>query len=229
MLLLGAALRVPAESIKNWRDEFDPVHNDARVGWHRRKMYPSRRRVREALGELFEPELLAMIRQLIAEPARRFAQELVDPVSLSSEVDDDSAVFSQRGVTGFRAEEAFRTHHETTGAPILGELIDRRHEQCGFDFEILGTAGSVFVAVKGMIGNTGGVSFTDREWRTAKERRGAYYLAVVRSVHYRPEITLTQNPASVFKTQMRTSTIVQVGWALSSAALRAVQEPPAPA
>ncbi|MHB1071725.1 MAG: protein NO VEIN domain-containing protein [Gemmatimonadaceae bacterium] len=219
---LGTALGVPAESIKNWRDEFDPVHDNARLGWHRREMYPSRLRVIEALGDVSEPELLAMIRQITAAPASGLAEELVDAVSLSQDLDYDSAVFIPRGVTGHRAEEAFRTHHQATGAPIGGALVDRRHEQCGFDFEIVGTAGSVFVEVKGMAGSTGGVSFTDHEWRTAKDRQDAYYLAVVRGVNGHPEVTLIQNPASVFQPQMRTYTLVQVGWTLSSAALKAI-------
>ena len=41
---LAAALDVQSASIKNWRDEFDPVHDNDRQGWHRREMAPSRKR-----------------------------------------------------------------------------------------------------------------------------------------------------------------------------------------
>jgi hypothetical protein len=57
---LGEALGVPAESIKNWH-EFDPVHENERAGWHRRAMYPSRRRVIEAFGDLSEHELSTLV------------------------------------------------------------------------------------------------------------------------------------------------------------------------
>ena len=68
---LGAALDVPSESIKNWRDEFDPVHDNPRRGWHRREMNPSRRRTIEALGDRSEDELYGLVMAVMADPAGR--------------------------------------------------------------------------------------------------------------------------------------------------------------
>ena len=87
---LGAALDVPSESIKNWRDEFDPVHDNPRRGWHRREMNPSRRRTIEALGDRSEDELYGLVMAVMADPAGRSADQLVqaidDPNAQSSGV-----------------------------------------------------------------------------------------------------------------------------------------------
>lgn len=219
---LGGALRVPAESIKNWRDEFDPIHENTRRGWWNREMYPSRRRVIEALGHLTESELLTLVRTLIEDPEGWVADSVVAAVSEAREdpLESGDPVYSLRGVTGVNAEEAFRNHHEIRSEPIPGALIDRRHEQCGFDFEIAGSRGSAYIEVKGLAGQTGGITFTDREWSTAKLYRSAYYLALVRGVATTPHVTLIRDPAASFEPTMRTYTTVQIGWSLSEAVLR---------
>jgi hypothetical protein len=38
---IGQLMNINPHTIKNWRDEFDPVHGH-RVGWYQRKMNPSR-------------------------------------------------------------------------------------------------------------------------------------------------------------------------------------------
>lgn len=38
---IGKLLDVKPATVKNWRDEFDPIH-DARAGWYQRSMNPSR-------------------------------------------------------------------------------------------------------------------------------------------------------------------------------------------
>ncbi len=50
----GAGLAVAPSSLKNLRDEFDPVHGNSRRGWHARPLRKSRQRV---LAELCEGHL----------------------------------------------------------------------------------------------------------------------------------------------------------------------------
>ncbi len=45
----GEALKVTPASIKNLRDEFDPVHKNARKGWKDRPMRPNRQRTLPSL------------------------------------------------------------------------------------------------------------------------------------------------------------------------------------
>ena len=37
-IAIGEILHVLPNTIKNWRDEFDPVHENTRRGWHQRPM-----------------------------------------------------------------------------------------------------------------------------------------------------------------------------------------------
>jgi hypothetical protein len=220
---LGAALNVPPESIKNWRDEFDPVHDNARKGWHRREMYPSRRRVIEALGEMTEPEFFKVVQQISADPSSGAAEDLVKALAVTEPDDAGNAgSFSLRGPTGVRAEETYRLHHGQTGEPVNGKLVDRRQDQCGFDFEIVTDSGSVVVEVKGLAGRTGGITFTDKEWATAQERGDEYYLAIVWNIASTPELLILRNPAVLLDARMRTYTTIQIGWSVGDSSLKRV-------
>ena len=45
--VLGLSLGVKPNSIKNYRDEFDPIFPNHRQGWHKRQMYSSRKAILE--------------------------------------------------------------------------------------------------------------------------------------------------------------------------------------
>lgn len=220
---LGTSLGVPPESIKNWRDEFDPVHDNPRRGWHRREMYPSRRRTIEALGHLTEPELQVLVRAIADSPRGGPADEIVQSIDDGVGEQDRPDVFGLRGPTGVKAEEAFERFHAEHAEPMLGRLIDRRHDQCGYDYEIKTHTESVFIEVKGLAGVSGGITFTDKEWRTAREAGNSYVLALVRNVASEPTVSLLRDPAGRLAAQMRTYTTVQTGWAVTQGELSAAQ------
>ena len=217
---LAETLSVPADSIKNWRDEFDPVHDNARQGWHKRGMYTSRKRVIEAFSDLSEPELYAIVSALLQQPDGKSAGEIVASLAVDRiEADDKTATFALRGPTGINAESAFIDYHQQTGLPVAGELRDCRHDQCGYDFAIDAPV-LVAIEVKGLSGQTGGISLTDKEWRIAQDMGDCYYLAVVRNVGSTPEVSLVQDPASLLDPVMRLYTTVQVSWSVSQASRR---------
>jgi hypothetical protein len=210
---LGRALDVPPESVKNWRDEFDPVHENPRAGWHAREMYPSRLRVIEAFGELQESELYRLIASFTANPAGEVALA-VRAAAEGGDLPEHGEGYGLRGVTGAKAEEAFIEFHRSRGEPLPGQLLDRRNDQCGFDFEISGPVGTACVEVKGLAGGTGGILLTDKEWATAAEAGDRYYLALVRHVSGSAQVSLLQNPAEVLRPRLRTYTTVSIGWAV---------------
>lgn len=217
---LGGALGVSPESIKNWRDEFDPIHANPRRGWHNREMYPTRKRAAEALAGLSEFELYELVRIVTASPGGPVAGNLVQAVS-SGDVDGVERGYGLRGPTGARAEEAFRSYHAETGLPLPGQLIDRRSDQCGFDFEVRAAELSIAVEVKGIAGESGGIMFTDKEWRTAGERGDGYFLVVVTRLAFpEPAFSVIQNPAQRLDAQARAYTTVQLGWSVSGRSLR---------
>lgn len=221
---LGKRLGVPSESVKNWRDEFDPVHDNPRQGWHKREMYPSRRRVIEAFGDLSHSELLEIVKHILETQESDVADQLIELVDTDDDLGNERrGNYGIRGPTGTRAERLFREFHEKFGRPVCGKLTDRRDEQCGFDFLIEGNSHRLIaVEVKGLAGKTGGITFTDKEWRTAKEWGDSYYLALVRNLLNEPELMILRNPAGSLEASMRAYTVLQVGWSVSQAELRSV-------
>ena len=127
--------------------------------------------------------------------------------------------FSLRGPTEAKAEAAFVEYHAQTDLPVAGELRDCRSDQCGYDFAI-DSPSLVAIEVKGLSGQSGGVSLTDKEWRIAQQLRDQYFLAVVRNVGAEAEVSLIRDPASLLSPTMRLYTTVQVSWSISQASLR---------
>jgi hypothetical protein len=221
---LGRALHVLPESIKNWRDEFDPVHPNPRRGWHGREMYPSRRRTIEAFGDLSEGELFLLVQAITSDPSHASAGAVLTAFEGdASSTEKSGGAHSLRGVTGATAEIAFVDYHQKCGEPVRGELLDRRNEGCGFDFEIRSGAGTVAVEVKGIAGYSGGITFTNREWITAQQMREMYYLALVRGIGATPEVSLIQDPARWLDARLRTYTTVQIGWEVADQEIRAAE------
>jgi Protein NO VEIN, C-terminal len=222
---LGKNLDVPAASIKNWRDEFDPVHDNPRQGWHKREMYPTRRRTIEALGHLTEEELRELVRNIASVPNGQPADGVVGAIGDTEEIDGGKeGVFGLRGPTGVKAEKAFERFHAESGKPAPGTLLDRRYDQCGYDYEIDATSGRLCVEVKGLAGSSGGITFTNKEWMIAREMGDSYFLAMVRNVATEPDVSLLRNPADQLSAKMRTYTTVQTDWSVAQRTLRTVED-----
>lgn len=157
-IALGESLRFPPKSIKNWRDEFDPIHPNRRQGWHMRPMAPSRVRVIEALSHLSEEELYEIVSCVHDEPNSPVALDLVEAINLSDS--NDSEGFSNsRGSTGIAAENAFKSYYAANSQPVSGKLVDCRNDGCGFDFRIETASVTIAIEVKGMVDETSGDYF----------------------------------------------------------------------
>lgn len=231
---LGERLGVPGSSIKNWRDEFDPIHDNARHGWHKRAMRPSRARLVVALGELDHEEVWSLVEQVLAAPSGPSSIALVNQLSVTNDdtvagvgEDGDSQAAAdggaaQRARTGAAAELWYVGWHERHGLPQNGQLVDCRLELCGYDYRIDGPdrQPAAFVEVKGLFGTDGGISLTAKEWRMARQHGDSYYLAIVRGVGSKPSVQLVRDPAARFQPCQRVYTVVRVEWAIGSKALR---------
>jgi hypothetical protein len=212
---IGQKLQVKTRSIKNWRDEFDPlfVH---RAGWHRRPMHPSRVRIAQALEALDEHQIREIVLDILSGKNSQdngdFEQLLLVASSNDTKTKKD---FIVRGPTGRRAEELFIESHAAGVTPYSGNLIDCRDLGCGYDFKIVTNAGEIFIEVKGMAEASGGILFTDKEWRTAKEHRARYILCVVKNIPENPSISYVHDPASVCNVKKNIYTSIQINYSLS--------------
>jgi len=212
---IGQILGVNPNSVKNMRDEFDPLHDNPRVGWYQRPLRPSRAKVVESFQNLSEEELRDIVLEILTNP--KFANsddfsDIIKPISKREKKKKGKSVFIIRGPTGRKAEEVFISQHKKNGKPVCGELHDKRDYGCGFDFEITNGKKKFQVEVKGLDGDKGGIMFTSKEWNVANNCGTNYYLAIVRNVYKDPKIQFINNPAAILKAKKSIFTTVQVRW-----------------
>ena len=203
----GLALGIPAASLKNLRDEFDPFHGNARYGWHKRPLRPSRQRIMGELCDLSDEALIELVSRILCrdeESAAPAIDALVQPVKVVHNV-------AERLLTGRRAEEWFLANCESVVNVHQTQIIDLRQAARGYDFGVSSDP-SVAIEVKGLKGLTGQVLFTDHEWGEAKRRGEGYWLVVVGNLAARPLSRVWRNPVLRLVANCRYVTSVAAVW-----------------
>lgn len=175
----GTALGVRPASIKNLRDEFDPLHENGRKGWRNRAVRADRLRIFLDLSELSSQTILALADRILARDGA--ATEEVVSVIAAPPLRHAVQNIEKRLLTGATAEAFFLRNSFRLVGVQPSDLLDRRNAACGYDFAVRGDDTMVF-EVKGMAGQSGGLSFTEREWNEASIRREQYQAVVVGDV-----------------------------------------------
>lgn len=206
--ILGLAIGVKPASIKNYRDELDPLFPNKRRGWHGRPLRPHCEKVYETYKSHEVDELVSLI--------ARFTGCDFDSAADDSKCHNDSTAHAKRLLTGRAAENYFLSnfnrHPEFTGSSAK----DVTQAGCGFDFALTfsGNHGFFAVEVKGLSTANGTVSLTENEYRKAAELERNYFLYVVRNFDESPEAVTIRNPAySEFPFVRRERRIIEVTWA----------------
>lgn len=226
---IGSRLGVKGTSVKNMRDEFDPVHDTPRVGWHQRAMTPTRLKVIELFQHLPKEDLLYVVQCILHDneglEASGFEQLLNISEKREASKGSTSRVFTSRGKTGRRAEEFFIQYFKDNNMPCPGELVDRRDDGCGYDFEVINEGARVQVEVKGLDSESGGITLTSKEWRVAEANPDTYFLAIIRNVSDVPTIQIIRDPVSRLSVTKSIYTCVQINWNVSERELSKVGLP----
>ena len=213
---IGELLSVKPHTVKNWRDEFDPLFGH-RAGWYQRPMNPSRIRVAQALENLDELQVRSIAKDILTGKIQEEPDEEEQlPTIASDETKGKSTQkFILRAPTGKAAEEYFQKHFSENKKPVDGKLIDCRDLGVGYDFRIETATEKYFVEVKGLSEFTGGVLFTNKEWSTAKDHGEKYFLCVVSNLNEKAEIVFIQNPADNLNPKKNIYTSIQISWSVT--------------
>ncbi|MBN1318241.1 MAG: DUF3883 domain-containing protein [Anaerolineales bacterium] len=226
---IGHILNVKPNSIKNWRDEFDPNYDNERKGWYQRDIRPSRRKVILAFDDLSEDALRVVVQDIIMPEARQsIKDELVATLEEIKNIDKKkkqrkSIEYIPRGVTGRMAEDFFIYRFNAGLTPFVGLLKDCRDEGVGFDFEIIRDKSRACIEIKGLAKQSGGISFTDKEWKVASTIQSNYFLGLVNQVFESPRIGFVQNPAHFFTPVYYAYTTVSVNWAINEDQISSIE------
>jgi len=212
---IGAKLGVPPATIKHMRDSFDPYCSPVRKGWHQRPVLRSRVQVMEAYADLSGDALYEVAQDILggkAEAAQVYIAPIVGTGRKEVNIMGDNLAFAARLRTGEAAEDFFQAQYPTLPQFEGMELEDTRKLGTGFDFRVHGPGIVRAVEVKGVIGKTGSIAFTDKEWAVAHYLKGDYILALVRSLDSAPALELTVDPAAHISVIRRSIETVSVYW-----------------
>lgn len=206
--VIGYALNSKPASIKNYRDEFDPLFPNGRKGWHKRKI---RNYCLSVLGEYQYFSFEAFTGLVLS--FFDYSQKMEVGLALPS---GDTSTFAQRLITGLAAERYFEAVHKGLPEFSAYKIENTTRFGCGYDFRLHGTAGTdnyLAVEVKGLKGLSGAISMTPKEHEVASSMRDRFFLFVVRNFDVSPSHIFFRDPIAGPLRFNRTERVVtQVSW-----------------
>ncbi|MBS3970940.1 MAG: DUF3883 domain-containing protein [Clostridia bacterium] len=224
---IALKLKVKPNTIKNMRDEFDPLHGNKRVGWYQRDLRPSRQQVVEQFQDLDEQDLHEIVVEVLENVLFRETvecEELLKSITENGRTRTGTS-FILRGPTGKKAEEIFIEQFNHGNIQLAGMLSDMRDRGCGYDFEIHDNDSTYFIEVKGLAELSGGILFTNKEWQVAMQLKERYILAIVSNIVSEPEIVLLADPARRLNATKKIYRPVQINWTVSAREISRVLSP----
>jgi hypothetical protein len=210
--VIGYALGSRPASIKNYRDEFDPLFpNNPRKGWHKRPTRQYCRAVFEQYKDLDFESFTLLVRSFFSFDENAWGTAL--PVE---EGGQGTTTFAQRLITGLAAEQYFERFCGDL-AEFRGCLVENttRHG-CGYDFRLRREQDQkdfLAVEVKGLREQTGSLSMTPKEYDVASTLKDRFFLFVVKNFREVPSHEIFQNPLFCnlhFRKVERV--VVQISW-----------------
>ena len=208
--VIGYALGEKPASIKNYRDEFDPLFPNKRKGWHKRQIRRYCLKVFEEYKELDLQTFTSLLESFTGYKENIWSEMETEPKEI-----DGQSQFAKRLVTGLAAERYFESVR-----PTLLEFKDCFLENttrlgCGYDFRLCPAVMGDFLAVevKGLADRVDSISFTPKEYEVASTLASRFFLFVVKNFKESPFHVIYQNPlASGLKFSKKEKVTVHVSW-----------------
>jgi hypothetical protein len=210
--VLGFALGGRPASIKNYRDEFDPIVSTRRKGWAKRPTRQYCLDVFEQYKDLDFETFTGLVRSF-AGYDDRFWSEVQAPRSRQA----SELQFARRLATGLAAERYFQAIQPSLPEFQSSEIEDTTRLGCGYDFLIkpLHGEGRLAVEVKGLTERTGSLFMTPKEYAAGALGK-RFYLFVVKDFARVPFHEIFQDPLSSRLTFKKTERrLVQTSWSTS--------------
>jgi hypothetical protein len=208
--VIGYALGEKPASIKNYRDEFDPLFPNKRKGWHKRPTRQYCLKVFEDYKGLDFASFTSLVKSFAG-----YDENVWSEVQTDAKKGDGESQFAKRLVTGLAAERYFES--------VLGTLPEFKgcsaenttRLGCGYDFRLSPAAPSEFLAVevKGLKDQSGSISLTPKEYEVASALTDRFFLFVVKNFRESPFHEIYRNPiAARLKFRRSERVTVHVSW-----------------
>lgn len=211
--VIGYGLGSQPASIKNYRDEFDPLFPNQRKGWHKRPIRDYCLRVFEEYKSLDVGLFTGLIKSFVG-----YDENILSEVQVRDEKDESASSFAKRLITGLAAEHYFELVQPNLPGFQGFELENTTRLGCGYDFRLHASNHDRFLAVevKGLRGLTGGLSLTPKEYEAATAMRNRFYLFVVKNFQKLPLHEIFPDPLSCGLEFTRSERkVIQVSWLTS--------------
>ncbi len=208
--VFGYALGSKPASIKNYRDEFDPLFPNHRKGWHKRPIRDYCLKVFEEYKHLDLESFTGLVQSFVG-----YDGYVWSGVQAKEEKGEDDSHFAKRLITGLAAEQYFQSVHH--GLPEFeGYSVENTTRLgCGYDFRLRKETHKDFLAVevKGLKERMGNLSLTPKEYELATALRDRFFLFVVKNFQETPFHEIFQNPLSgKLQFKKKETVTVQVSW-----------------
>lgn len=191
--VIGYALGSKPASIKNYRDEFDPLFPNRRKGWHKRQTRDYCLKVFEEYKNLDLESFSGLVKSFVG-----YDENLWSEVRVKAERDESESQFAKRLITSLAAEQYFESVHHTL-AEFEGCFLENTTRLgCGYDFRLRKPTRNDFLAVevKGLKERTGSLSMTPKEHELATTLKDRFFLFVVKNFRESPTHEIFQDPLS---------------------------------
>lgn len=188
--VIGLTLGVRPGSIKNYRDEFDPLFPNNRKGWHLRPMREYCKKIYDGFSGLSLENFTSLLKQTLYKEhdLDLLIEEIAEPAS------DTDGSFAKRLLTGQATEQYFMNSFKSIPTFDGLNIRDTTKLGCGFDFQLYSHNVSLAVEVKGLNDKRGSVTLTEKEHAVASRMRERYFLFVVKNFKEKPAHDIYQNP-----------------------------------
>ena len=188
--ILGFSLSVKPASIKNYRDEFDPLFTNNRKGWHKRA-------VREYC-KVFYDKYKDIDFEIFSGLVKSFFIENYELEKFINKIEkkDYSESIAKRLLTGKAAEEYFKLEYHKVDVFNSFELSDTTQMACGFDYKLSLNLDFYCVEVKGLNDLKGNIQLTEKEFLVAQNMGTKYCVFIVKNFKEKPVHDIIFDPFS---------------------------------
>ncbi len=158
--VIGYALGSRPASIKNYRDEFDPLFPNRRKGWRKRQIREYCLKTFEGSKDLDFESFTGLIKSFVGYEESAWSEAQPDEGE-----DESESCFAKRLITGLAAERYFESIQPSL-PEFQGYVLENTTRLgCGYDFRLQAETRDDFLAVevKGLRERMGSLSLTPKE------------------------------------------------------------------
>lgn len=208
--VIGLALGVQPASVKNYRDEFDPLFPNERQGWHKREI----RKYCKDIYDIFHALNLANFSSLLKDIIYKDHDLDVLMEEIAKSDSEKESSFAKRLITGQAAEQYFKDKFLSVDIFKGYNFEDTTKVGCGFDFKLIAEEKEQYfgVEVKGLNESSGNIALTNKEHAVADFLKNRYFIFVVKNFKENPFHQIYQDPIKNLSFNRIENKVVQVSW-----------------